>query len=444
MDSDQGVRTLCDDISLEIFGQQSSAGVQTPFLFLYPLLPESDVDALLQTLSIGLETLSRSFPWVAGNIIDGEGVFKIRSARPLPSIVLKDQREHPSVSPLSVMAGEHFPIKYLDESLLCPLNVLESAEREEDRSQVLSIQLNLIKGGLVLAICGHHQALDGTGMEQVVYLLDKACRGEAFTEEELRVGNMARADIVPLLPDNWEPGEGSPYLPPPSSPTAPKEEEEVELEWTSFSFTPDSLAQLKVEASLHLADGAYISTNDALTALIWQTLSRARLPRLPPSTTCRIGRAINPRPHLGIPSNYPGFISNMAYTTLSLTEVSQRPLSHIASVLRTDLDSNLEHTTREFATLIHRAKDKNTVSLIAKLDLDTDLMLSSWTNLRCPSFDFGLGLGKPVAFRRPKMAPVPSLVFLLPGGNVAMCLRVDDLPRLKEDQHFMRYATVVG
>jgi hypothetical protein len=39
--------------------------------------------------------------------------------------------------------------------------------------------------------------LDGTtGQEQLVYLLDKACRGEAFDEEEIATANLDRTTII--------------------------------------------------------------------------------------------------------------------------------------------------------------------------------------------------------------------------------------------------------
>jgi hypothetical protein len=38
--------------------------------------------------------------------------------------------------------------------------------------------------------------LDGTGQEQLVHLLDKACRGEAFDEEEIATANLDRTAII--------------------------------------------------------------------------------------------------------------------------------------------------------------------------------------------------------------------------------------------------------
>lgn len=76
-------------------------------------------------------------------------------------------------------------------------------------------------------------------------------------------------------------------------------------------------------------------------------------------------------------------------------------------------------------------------------------MFSSWAGQRCYAFDFGLGLGRPVAFRRPRMIPVPGLMFLLPkrpDGEIVltMCARDDDLERLAADPTFTKYGRVIG
>lgn len=76
-------------------------------------------------------------------------------------------------------------------------------------------------------------------------------------------------------------------------------------------------------------------------------------------------------------------------------------------------------------------------------------MLSSWAGMRCYEFEFGLSLGPPVAFRRTRMAPVPSLMFLLPrrpDGEIVLALgaRDDDLQRLGKDPVFGKYARFIG
>ncbi len=77
------------------------------------------------------------------------------------------------------------------------------------------------------------------------------------------------------------------------------------------------------------------------------------------------------------------------------------------------------------------------------------MMLSSWAKYDCYDLDFNLGLGKPDAVRRPAFVPIESLFYLMPkrpDGEiaVALCLREEDLERLKSDKEFMKYANYVG
>lgn len=448
------------DETLEIFGQQSSTASATPFVFCYPLADPSHLPRIVAKLEYGLATLTESFPWIAGKIANegkttgNSGVFKIKPLGRAPRLVVKDLRAEPGAPTMQALEAAGFPIALLDEALFSPINVLPG-KADEDRSPLLVLQANQIEGGLLLNIVGNHQALDGTAQEQVTYLLDKACHGIPFTEDEVAVGKLPRATIVAPLDDSWQPAADSQYLkkqvPATSNNVAASSAPPSLPRWVNVAFSGAALAELKAVATKDVASG-FVSTDDALSALIWQALARARLARLPPSTTSTLGRAVNPRRYLGIPANYPGYISNMAYSTQPLGTLAQRSLGSVASELRAAVDpetSGLGQSTREFATLLYRAADKDSVSVNEGLDLERDLMLSSWAGQRCYAFDFGLGLGRPVAFRRTRMAPVPSLMFLLPkrpDGEIvlALCARDDDLERLKEDPAFAKYGRFIG
>lgn len=142
----------------------------------------------------------------------------------------------------------------------------------------------------------------------------------------------------------------------------------------------------------------------------------------------------------------------MTYHTYALQKLLEEPLGGVASQLRLAVDpktSNLEYDTRALATFLDRSPDKNVTSTVAALDLSTDIMLSSWGKVDCYELDFGLGLGKPEAVRRPRFDPVESLLYLMPKSPdgeiaVAICLRDEDMERLKLDGEFSRYGRYIG
>jgi hypothetical protein len=149
---------------------------------------------------------------------------------------------------------------------------------------------------------------------------------------------------------------------------------------------------------------------------------------------------------------YPGAVQNMTYHTSSLQKLINEPLGIIASQLRSAVDpktSTLGHDTQALATILSRSADKNIVSITASLDLSRDIMLSSWAKFDFYHLDFGLGLGKPVAVRRPGFVPVESLIYLMPKRgdgeiSVAVCIREEDEERLRADKEFVKYGTYIG
>jgi hypothetical protein len=442
------------DIPLEIFGQNDVLSIQTPFVYIFPCdEPNPDISKFTDTIHAGLVGLTKAFPWIAGKIVNtgrtetSSGVFKITSHTSIPNFVVKDWRNDSNAPTMAALVDSEVPCSMLKEKFFAPITVLPSGD--EDRSPLLQLQLSIITGGVVLSVMANHQAMDGTAQDQICYLLDKACNGIPYTDEEIRIGNLEREGIVDIFDDDWQPPLKSMYR---AKPTSKKNEQEhqpqedkVEHHWISVLFSPSSLSTLKSTISHDFKSG-FVSTDDALTALIWQSLAKARLGRFPPSTTTTIGRSVNPRKYIGIPATYPGYISNNAYSTHTLLDLANSPLASIAAELRSKVAniSEIRDTTKEFATLLHRASDKNEVNINATLDLDVDVIFSSWANMRGYQFDFGLGLGKPTYFRRMDHLGVPSLGFLLPkrpdGENIlSICLRTDDIEALRSDPVFAAY-----
>jgi hypothetical protein len=298
--------------------------------------------------------------------------------------------------------------------------------------------------------------MDGTGQGQMLHLLSKACRGEEFTSDELSSGNLSRKNLVPLLesPDENYPeiryqlhrkelkgtqDVGNPPKPP--------------CQWANFSFSSEVLHALKATATASMpATAEFVSSDDALTAFIWQSITRARLGRLKADSEIKFARAIDVRQLFQVPLTYPGMIQNMTYETIPLQKLIASSLGDIAFSLRQKIDpatSTLYHSTRCLATMISQTPDKSVFSLTANFDFSQDLMLSSWSRQQSYTLDFGLGLGNPVAVRRPQFTPVESLAYLLPRRPskevvLAICLRVDDLEILKEDGAWKKHATYIG
>lgn len=451
---------------LEVFGQQPGLSrLYTQICSCFSVPDASSHLAIIATLSNGLERLSAGFPWVAGQVINEgsskgkPGVFRIKPLDKSIPLVVKDLRGDPSMPSMEDLRQAGFPFRMLDESIIAPRSTLPGIDPASDSAPpaVFLVQATFITGGLLLTFVAQHNVMDMTGQGQIMKLLSKACRNEPFTEEELLTGNLARRNIIPLLDESYQPGsELAHQMVKPTSPQSTSSGTSNPIPnptWAYFAFSLASLTALKLLATKTITvSSGFISTDDALSAFIWQSVIRARLPRLDPNSEATFARAVDPRRYLGIPLTYPGIVQNMAYSTSTVQKLVVEPLGGVASQLRSAVDpetSDLGYRTRALATALHRAADKNTISVAATLDLSSDIMLSSWSKVECYELDFNLGLGNPEAVRRPQFTPVESLMYLMPkalDGEIAagICLRAEDLDRLKADAEFAQYGTYIG
>lgn len=451
---------------LDLTSSPTLLGLYTQLCLCYDLPDPSSHTQIVEKLEAGLEKLSASFPWIAGGVAWKDGVRKMQPLRTSPCLVVKDFTNDSSMPTMEQYRTAKFPFSMLDESVICPVNTLPNPLAPES-VPIFLVQANFIVGGLLLTFSGEHSTMDMIGQAQVISLLSKACKDEGYTEQELLGGNIDRREIFKLL-DKYERGpeldhqikkSAQPSVVPglgledqiaedaPELSNTPPEE----VIWAYFDFSDRALADLKRQISQSLTSG-YVSTDDSVSALVWQSVARARLKRLSPETKSTFARAVDARRFLGVSKTYQGLLTNMTYHTHSLEKLVQTPVALIASEFRYAVDpktTQLEYNTRAFATAFVQADDKSIFGPVINQQPDRDIALSSWANINSYSLDFGLRLGKPESVRRPRFAPVESLIYLMPrnakgDSAAAICLRKEDMDALKADSEFLRYATYVG
>lgn len=445
------------DFRLDIFGQIPALKCYTNISSIYSV-PDSSQASIIDTLTRGLERLAASFPWVAGRVVvegsteDNSGVCKIKPFERIPRLVVRDYRDDPWTLSMDRLRDAQFPLTMLDESIVAPVSTLPGETNFPDGHPVFMVQASFIRGGLILTFVGEHRSMDIAGQNHMIRLLSKACGNEPFSSEDLSLGNMPRHNIIPLLDSH-----DSHILdhPPPSPPSEVPTTLSTPLPtsiWACFNFSSSSLAALKSLATDSLLT-QFISTDDALSAFVWQSIVRARLPRTQqPGATSTLMRAVDLRPFLDISPAYPGVLMTVTCTTSSCLPdpATQQPLGHVASSLRENINpTKLASMARAFATELHCAPDKQRVPFAPNMNPSANVMFSSWSKIALYELDFHLGLGMPDAVRRPRLFPVEGLVYAMPrdrkGGIVVeMCLRDEDLERLKNDEQFRRYATYIG
>lgn len=447
------------EFDLDIEGQMPSLKIYTQITFCYEMPDTVPQSVVVEKLTAGLQKLSRAFPWVAGQVVNrhaqpgsSSGEFVIEPLGDIPRFVVKDYTESDEGPPsMDVLRATNFPINKLDEKYLSPRTTLPIEADAHDVDPVLCVQAAFVKGGLLLTFASQHNTMDMTGQGQVMALLSKACHGQDFTEQEIRVGNMSRRGLVPYLDDSYVAGPemDNQIFQPASAP----QYFQGQSVWANFVVSANALDALKDEATRTMPKSArYVSTDDAVSAFLWKSIMKARQVRLKSGTSSILARAVDARSYLGISAQHTGILQNMTYHKLSLEKIVSAPLGVLAAELRAAVDpetSDIAYRTRALATLLRRSPDKSFLFFTASCDPSTGVAMSSWTKTDCYSLDFALGLGTPVSVRRPRFQPFEGLLYLLPKQpqgelTVALCAREDDMKRLQADDMFLTYAKYVG
>lgn len=452
---------------LDVLGCQPSLfKLYTQVAFVYATSDEHVVERQVATsLRRGLDNLAAQLPWLCGKVINENsgrgktGTYRIVKIPEIPMVV-RDLRQTGDVASLDQLRDARYPFSMLDEKLVAPCMTLnfpgQKAGLVADTGPVLALQVNIISGGVILTAAAQHNVMDMVGMANVMRWLDTACQGKSLAEEELAAAKMDKSRVLTLHDEYWSPDEEwlNRLLPKtqPESETAPDTATTPPKVWWGYvDFSIESVSTLKgIATQTKDADIDYISSDDAVCAFIWKCLSRARTARTDGKRPTVFARAVDLRRRMGVPPAYPGTLTNLVYTDSSLDSISAETLGRIAAKLRGQLNSSkLSNDTRALATVIDRLPDKGIINITAPVDPSTGIMLSSWASVQLDQLDFGVGLGLPLAVRRPVFDPVESLMYILPksssgGAVVGLCLREEDWAVLERDDEWRGYASYIG
>lgn len=430
--------------------------------------------AISTNLEKGLHETLKQIPFLGGIIgEDQDGSDKVHIT-PGPGVLFRtrDLTDDTSFN-YQNLRDKHFPLSSFDGEVLIPVGMMPSGSMPP----VMAAQASFVLGGLLLAVGIHHSIMDAAGLGTLLRTWAVNVRVSTLggsssitsislpstsTDRVLLQRFIKNADFDPIEKIKDHPQykiENNPQPPVRSDDESPPPPPKLSLPPMTvaiFHFSATDLAQLKSSQTPSSA-GSYISTNDALCALLWHSIVKARnlaLPsykgeETPQDGPCSmLGFAVDGRTRLSpsLPQTYLGNVN--IYSSISL------PISSLIS------SSTLPDTAaaiRSAVMQVDSPRIHDILALIAALPVPTalkpgfnsflglDLAITSWRNMGVLGLDWGIG--KVERVRIPK-AEFDGLCILMEaeGGGVEVVVGLEKvhMERLRSDKVFMRFSEFRG
>ena len=420
-------------------------------------LESQNLEAAVQNLTDEIQTLIKSIPFLAGQVtLEGKnstssGVYRIVARENVDILSIKNCIS--SCSSFADILSARAPASMLNGNLLAPMKGLPETHDPANGLPVWLLQLNIVKGGVILCSSCMHQSLDMNGHGHLLSLLAQACNNLDFGSEDILAGNLDGSTIIPLLGDNETPLKHENFrCPSRLGVNAPAAQVSLPSTWVYYHFTKANHVKLKTEAMSGPSGVAdWVSTNDALTAFIWQRVAIARSRRFSPVTSMFCDRLVNVRGRLQppVPAGYMGHMLILDQIAQSFSQLAKASLSDLAVQLRRSLNSIDDYHVRSAATLIKHEKDKSTFQYGANAVSGRDLTISSWAGLNLATISFGPALGRAKFIRRPVQADCEGLAYLMPATidgdiDLAISLSSADYGSIGQDPVWNTFAERIG
>ncbi|KAK2605382.1 hypothetical protein N8I77_008221 [Diaporthe amygdali] len=448
------------------------------YIFPFELPADYNLDEVTQVLRDGWEATCRRLPVLKGEVVadpDAKqgGAIKIQlldekeRLEHIQPITVNDLRS-PEAYPLtfSELKERHFPVSAFDPEIFTRRYTWPSPG---DRLPIMLMQLNFIRGGLILNWNPFHMIGDGTTFFTWTAIWAEECRraqGLHIPEPlELRQSIVSdrRHAINPQSPSSGKSGrlEDHPQyvlLTDPAKQLAKVLTSEGHL-GQIFYFSKESLEQLKKDVypqNPRPGEPTYISTNDALTALAWRSIMAAQYPleKIKGDEVSVFNMAIDGRLRIQPPIDEGTLGSFVEFIEVKMPlrrMLETNSVAKIALLIRkaiVNMDEAFQGTfTNDMIKLINNLEDARFLSPSAFLDCPgLSCSQTSWAKFELYGLQWGPLLGDRIkAIRSPSNGILNGMQIMMPelpdGGREMLCgINEEDLPSLIADPIWRNYA----
>ena len=481
--------------------------------FSLPHKTEDDYEKVTQLLFAALRSTVNELPFLAGSIVRhskaAPWLYDIRSQ----GAAYLEVKDYTREMNFPNIRKAHFASALLDSQKLCPLPKATYNRDEDFPAAVCRIRANFVDGGLLLVVSIAHTICDGRAISDVLEMfadkLRKAQAGE-LPRQFKGSGETARPydfDRTSVIVGNGSPGaiENHRWMTEEPIKGPLTLGERTKTICTNFYISKESLSILKEAASPspllssaladskdislptnsqpnHASDQVpYISTLDAVMALIWRSimLARHRVGLVPDDKLTNCVCPVDMRSRLQLPEPYFGnaiyghkaslTVSELAPITTTTTTTDKASstanvsgLQAAAYLIRRGVIGSTADKFRDLTDYAKRVNKHKYLRLAIAEDLTVgSVLLTSYYGFKMHELDFGPafgddGGGKIEAFRLPSQGLLPGMPVVLPKLRDGSCEfvineREDVMGLLAEDELFSRFVskqaaaeTVVG
>jgi trichothecene 3-O-acetyltransferase len=427
-----------------------------------------DREHIVTSLTRGLETALVSYPILAG-VLDMQpatGQLSVSKSRDsdvaLHVKYLDGDGDFPTFAALE-QSG--FPVHLIDGNKLLPNTITQKplfvpeSPQDGHGSQVVvsTFQISFISGGVIISSAVHHNVSDGPGCD--AFLRTWAAASAAAMKGHARSPVLPITHVQPPLVTENKPdadrmrvlGSQHPVLKNPTGPPSAPPPGFVmpELQTVIWHFPASRADLLQAECSTAKVD---VSRNNAILALLWKTITRAKIPLLYPSLDKPVTfvHAITTQDS---PSGSLGTHAAMLRTGPIPIEdlIASNNLARVAAMIQSSVDNVSPSFIAEQKEWIRGVDDKRHITVDVDSFLGMDLAGTNWEDsrgLKCyETHDFGFGLPRAMRWPHPRFE---GYVALWPnrkavskeedeGVEVCVCLERGSHERLWADGELLKY-----
>ncbi|KAL6059720.1 hypothetical protein QOT17_014030 [Balamuthia mandrillaris] len=265
-------------------------------------------------------------------------------------------------------------------------------------SPVLAIQVTEFEDGAVaVGVCAHHVLVDGPAFFRFVHQWSDAVatllrQNEKEKEEHSPTFEVKVCHDRELLKPKYQ----TPKLEHPEyalKEPAPYPASLTDLKFPpcsfkNFRFRRDDLERLKEAASKSCSGGEFVSTNDALTALFFQAVTRAR--NAEKEAPVKLGYAVDGRPRLPfLPEEYCGNATFFGFIDTTADRVLTMSLDECSKLIRKTTDSMTTEYLQDALAWVESQEDTAYIFPPFWSFFGNDFAVSNWVKSRLYKLTFG-------------------------------------------------------